>query len=101
MEEIDKVVIAFDVDGTLRRPGGNESRPEAQEWVRTLMLILSNMKNAEIVLWSGGGELYARQIGHELHVDHFVTRYAVKGAIPVDLTIDDEDCRLGRLNLKL
>jgi phosphoserine phosphatase len=101
MEERDKVVIAFDVDGTLCLPAGRTAKPEANEAIRTLMFMLSCLENTRIVVWSGAGELYARQVCNELHVSHFVDGYAAKGTIAADITIDDETCTLGQLNLKL
>lgn len=96
-----KVIIAFDVDGTLR----NNEQEEiiANEDIRTLLKILSKFKNTKIVVWSGSGELYARQVAEKLHIVHFVDAFASKTAhkeINPDIAIDDiQDTAIGKINL--
>lgn len=53
-----QITIAFDCDGTLL----NNTKQDmvANERIRTLLVILSSFKNVRIIVWSGGGELYAR-----------------------------------------
>lgn len=96
-----KVVIAFDVDGTLRN--NEENRIIANEDIRTLVRILDKFKNIEIVVWSGSGELYARQIADKLHISQWVDKFASKlnhEAIKPDIAIDDiQDTAIGKLNL--
>lgn len=108
-----KVVIAFDVDGTLI--SNSENGFVANERIRSLLITLSNFKNTEIVVWSGGGELYARQAGHALGLDKYVDHYydkvhlsassegkrhAFNPPIVPDIAIDDiQDCELGTINL--
>lgn len=119
-----KYLIAFDVDGTLRnnlKPnGGLEDRVVANEDIRTLLIILSKFKNTKIMVWSGGGELYARQICNELGLAKYVDAYADKEyvackvckepsechhhvfgtTIKPDIAIDDiQSCELGLINL--
>lgn len=110
------ITIAFDCDGTLL----NNTKQDmiANERIRTLLIALSTFKNTHIVVWSGGGELYARQVARALNVDHYVDSYASKNpqrAVGVtetasrhvfkpdlipDIAIDDiQDCDLGLLNL--
>lgn len=99
-----KVKIAFDIDGTLRDNTDN-TRDDvvANEDIRTLLRILDKFKNTEIIVWSGSGELYARQVAAEIHVDQWVDRYASKldhEAIQPDIAIDDiQDTAIGRMNL--
>ena len=108
-----KIVIAFDVDGTLR-DNQVEDKVVANERVRTGLIWLSSFKNTKIVVWSGGGELYARQVADTLGISKYVDSYASKnytgkdsnnrhvffpGFTP-DIAIDDiQDCELGLLNL--
>lgn len=107
------VTIAFDVDGTLINNRTN--KPEANERIRSLLVALANFKNTKIVVWSGGGELYARQVGAALNIDQYVDEYYDKNHIkgfsagarhafdpPIipDIAIDDiHDCTLGDINL--
>lgn len=80
---MNKVSIAFDVDGTL--PDNTVSdRPVANERIRTLLVTLSGFKNIRIMIWSGGGELYCRQIAAAFGIEKYVDRYADKQWVTVD-----------------
>ena len=109
-----KIVIAFDVDGTLihnvtqeRAPGivSNDDVPIVH-WINTLQ-VLSTCKNVKIVVWSGGGEAYARMWGNRLGLDKYVWRYAskmhhelIKGMCHHLIAIDDiQSTLLGDINL--
>lgn len=118
-----KVLIAFDIDGTLRNNSDDSSinpmidagkYPVANEEIRSLLIILSKFKNVEIMVWSGGGELYARQICSALGIQKYVDKYAGKWItqedrmgvrqphpnIKPDIAIDDiHECILGDINL--
>lgn len=118
-----KILIAFDIDGTLRDNSKDESAdpmldrgrlPEANEDIRNLLIILSKFKNVEILVWSGGGELYARQVCQALGIMQYVDRFASKWLSPddgmgvhtphpdiqPDIAIDDiHECILGKINL--
>ncbi len=106
-------IIAFDIDGTLRA-NTIEDKVVANERIRTLLITFASMKNTRIVVWSGGGELYARQMGAALCIDKYVDQYAGKvltnddangileshPTIKPDIAIDDiQDCVLGNVNL--
>lgn len=111
-----RIVIAFDCDGTLLDNTTGIMR--ANERIRSLLIILSSFKNVSIVVWSGGGELYARQVCNALAITSYVdnwagknpqrnvgitetaTRHVFKPDIIPDIAIDDiQDCDLGVLNL--
>jgi hydroxymethylpyrimidine pyrophosphatase-like HAD family hydrolase len=112
-----KVTIAIDIDGTLIRNDTNGdmdgSKPIANERIRTLLIILSSFKNTHIIAWSGGGELYVRQVCSSLGLDKYIDEYKSKNLIgnengkhiftpdiTPDIAIDDiQDCNLGTLNL--
>lgn len=101
---MENIKIAFDIDGTLRNnKNGKKGNPQANEDIRTLLRILRKCKNTEIIVWSGSGEVYARQVARELHVDHWVDRYASKTDHPYiqpDIAIDDiQDTAIGKINL--
>lgn len=113
------ITIAFDVDGTLITNTGNISAtrmPIANERVRTLLVALASMKNVRIVVWSGGGELYARQVAGQIGIHKYVDEYRSKNLVAItktmppkhifkpdlvpDIAIDDiQDCELGLVNL--
>lgn len=110
-----KILVAFDVDGTLIQNGAlAEHQIVANERIRTLLIIMSHMKNVKIMVWSGGGELWARQAAATLGIDKYVDRYADKillgkdaaghpmfdPELKPDIAIDDiQDCELGTINL--
>ena len=106
-----KVVICFDVDGTLI--DNTKATPVANERIRALLITLSSFKNTRIVVWSGGGELYARQVAQAIGITRYVDDYASKNhvgtvdgehqfapEIQPDIAIDDiQACQLGTINL--
>ena len=113
-----KITIAFDIDGTLIRNDGpgdmDGGTPIVNERIRTLLITLASFKNIRIVVWSGGGELYARQVCSSLGIEKYVDIYKGKNLIETnkngkhifkpdiipDIAIDDiQDCELGCLNL--
>lgn len=99
-----KIVIAFDIDGTLRTNADiSDDNIVANERIRSLLYILSTFKNVKIIVWSGSGEIYARQVGHLLGIDKYVDKYASKTAheeIKPDIAIDDiQDTAIGVINL--
>lgn len=112
--KMQKVIIAFDVDGTLiknvdatRVPGVpvNGDVPIVH-WINTLQ-VLSTCKNIRIVVWSGGGKQYAETWGRRLGLDKYVWRYAsklehenFKAMCDTLIAIDDiQSTRLGDVNL--
>lgn len=110
------ITIAFDCDGTLLN--NTKQNMVANERIRSLLIALSSFKNTKIAVWSGGGELYARQVAAALGISSYVDEYASKNPqrtvgvtetashhvfkpdIVPDIAIDDiQDCDLGTLNL--
>lgn len=107
------LTIAFDIDGTLRDNSVQDGLV-ANERIRTLLIILAGMKNTRIMVWSGGGEQYARQVASDMAITQYVDVYADKGYggydaaghpifhtdLKPDIAFDDiEECELGALNL--
>jgi hypothetical protein len=67
-----KILIAFDVDKTLRC----DCQPtcaEPHQDIVTLARILGTMKNVRLMVWSGGGKDYATNA---------IARYDIPGAFP-------------------
>jgi len=109
-----QIVIAFDCDGTLVTTFSAKSgKIVANERIRTLLVILASFKNVKIVVWSGGGELWARQVGAAIGIDKYVDLYTDKNHLGIengvhqfdpdlqpDIAIDDiQACELGLMNL--
>lgn len=99
-DEMKKVKIAFDVDGTLRC-NCTDTCQDPNENIVALLKILFTLKNVELYVWSGGGADYARRFKnlYELPVkdSHFISKI---GAPKMDIAIDDiQDTALGNINL--
>lgn len=109
-----KVTVAFDVDGTLISTDSKGGAPIANERIRTLLITLASFKNIRIVVWSGGGELYAKQVCDSLGISRYVNQFASKNHLgkdangkhifnpdlQPDIAIDDiQDCVLGTINM--
>jgi len=75
-----KILIAFDIDGTIRNNKYTE-KIVANERIRTLLITLSSFKNVKIHVWSAGGEDYARQCIRELGLSKYVNSYSDKHMI--------------------
>ena len=73
-----KVTIAFDIDGTLR-DNTFRDRVVANERIRTLLITLSSMRNVQIMVWSGGGSNYARDVAAAMAIEQYVDVYEDKG----------------------
>lgn len=112
--KMQKVIIAFDVDGTLIRNVETERQPgiPSQEDVPIVhqintLQVLSRSKNVRIVVWSGGGKQYAETWGRRLGLDQYVWKYAskleheqIKAQCDFLIAIDDiQSTRLGDVNL--
>lgn len=100
-DKMKQVVIAFDVDGTLAN--NTKKQPQANERIRSLLVALASFKNTYIVVWSGSGQLYAKQMVNELGIAPYVNLVMGKEHwqnLKVDIAIDDiQDTALGELNL--
>ncbi len=103
------ITIAFDVDGTLV-----DSEGEVNWRITDLLRTLSSLKNTKIIVWSGGGEDYAkwtvRRLGLEKYVDTYMSKnhlgkdvdgkHLFDPGFKPDIAIDDiQACELGNLNL--
>lgn len=84
--KMQRIIVAFDVDGTLIRNEVTEDRAHGVphnndvpivHQINTLQ-VLARSKNVRIVVWSGGGKQYAETWGRRLGLDKYVWRYASK-----------------------
>lgn len=102
MSGMKKVVIAFDIDGTLRcncTATCGDKNPDVVQ----LALLLNKMKNTHLIAWSGGGKNYAQAFINR-HSDLqkiFGTRcYGKTDGVVPDIAVDDiQDFELGDINL--
>lgn len=109
------IIVAFDVDGTLiTTESADTKQVVANERIRSLLIALASFKNVRIVVWSGSGELWARQAAAAIGIDKYVNSYASKNHLgkdasgkhifnpdlKPDIAIDDiQACELGTFNL--
>lgn len=114
-----KLLVAFDVDGTLvKNDGQPNGKIIANERVRRMLIDLAHSKNVKIIVWSGGGELWARQAAAEIGVAPYIDLYADKVYVKCtkctepcnhhsfgtnlrpDIAFDDiQECSLGDKNI--
>lgn len=78
-----KLVVAFDVDGTLLDENG-----DPRDEVVGLLVLLAEF--CDIVVWSAGGQQHAEEAGEELGLGDSV-RYAAKNnQLHPDIAFDDQ-----------
>lgn len=99
-DNMKKLRIAFDVDGTLRC-NCTDSCQDPNERIVEGFKFLAHMKNTEMYVWSGGGADYARRFAeaYELPVkpSHCISKF---GAPQMDLCVDDiQETALAHFNL--
>lgn len=99
---METLIVAFDVDGTLiSNEELDKNNIVANERVRDLLIIMAHMKNVRVVVWSGGGELWAKQAVAALNIGKYVDEVRSKdNELKPDIAIDDiQECALGKMNL--
>ena len=89
-------IVAFDLDGTLIYLAGEFADTPRYDVVD--MFHMFESIDCEMVIWSGGGNDYARRWAQKLGLTATIVR---KGQIPVDIAVDDEHVTLGKVNLKV
>ncbi len=104
---MEKVAFAFDVDGTL----ADGDIPYVATHQLLTHLIIQKWKNVDVIVWSGGGASYARQMVVTHFGRAFVEGSKIKFYSKLDykevrkkyakiIAIDDiQDTRLGDVNL--
>lgn len=86
-------IVAFDCDGTLIDYLGN---PRLE--IINLLNAFNQIKDCHVIVWSGGGILYAEGIVNKLKLSNVTVK--AKGQFKVDLAIDDQYVNLGLANLR-
>lgn len=90
------MIIAFDVDGTLI-----DLNDKPRRNILDMLKFLSS--NNKIIVWSGGGKLYAEMIVRRLGLEKYIFSCCSKignDFIP-DIAFDDELVNLGKVNIKV
>ena len=76
-EKMTKYLFCYDIDGTLR-DNTITDRVVANERIRTHLIITSSFKNCKVLVWSGGGAVYAHQMVEALAISKYVSIIAGK-----------------------
>lgn len=80
----DRFIVAVDIDDTLVRLDESVNNNVLE------FIFVMDRLNAFIILWSGGGEDYARHWGRRLGLDPFIDLYSAKTTdLQPHLTVDD------------
>lgn len=104
-DKMQKLVVAFDIDGTLRC-NCTATCQDRNEDVVAFAEILKSWKNFKLIAWSGGGAEYVRSQIRIMKLDHLFSdercyaklNYYIKYG-QVDVAVDDiQDTALGKIN---
>lgn len=91
------VTVAFDVDGTLIQIEGT-FYPDSPRYDVIDMFRMYERIHCDMYIWSGGGIEYATRWAERLGL---IATIIQKGSIVVDIAIDDEFVKLGKVNIKV
>ena len=93
-----RTTICVDVDGTLFRATG-----EVNTDIVNLIKILS--RYCDVFVWSGGGNAYAKQRARDAgvidYIQDAISKLEVDKIGKPDITFDDQDYLLGKVNIKI
>lgn len=96
--ENQRKTICFDVDGTLFKTSGAVN-PDAVELIKILS------RYCDVYVWSGGGSAYAKQRARDAKVEDYIVDAISKLEVDQigrpDVTFDDQDYILSKVNIKL
>lgn len=90
--------IAFDIDNTIIIKN-NEGRDVPNYKVINILVALSSY--AQIILWSGSGEDYARMWADKLGISEIVTVIKKEKRDDIDVAFDDQVVDLAKVNINV
>lgn len=88
--------VAFDVDGTLIHLIGEKADTPRYEIINFYHLL--EKFGCKMYIWSGGGNDYAERWRNKLGLDGTIMQ---KGSFKPDITVDDEEVNLGKINIRV
>ena len=97
-----KLVVAFDVDGTLI--GQTYKDEDTPKYENISLLHWFQSQGHTIIVWSGCGFEYAERWAQKLGLgDIIIAEKSIEEAkrLGVDIAVDDEDVKLGKVNIKV
>ena len=95
-------IIAFDVDGTLTYETENKDRNGTPNYENIEILWWFFARGHEIRIWSAGGVEYAETVARRLGLlGHPRINVVAKGSERVDISFDDQEVDLGKVNIKV
>lgn len=83
-----KIVVAFDIDGTLRC-NCTDTCQDTNENVAKGLEFFNSLKNTRVIIWSGSGKDYAVQWGKKFGISEYRC-FSKLDAPKVDIAIDDQ-----------
>lgn len=96
--ESKRAVVCVDVDGTLFHHSGEVNAD-------MVMLIKILTRYCDVYVWSGGGSAYAKQRARDAKVQDYIVDAIGKLEVDrigrPDITFDDADYLLGKVNIKI
>ncbi|MFA5172605.1 MAG: hypothetical protein WC426_13670 [Sulfuriferula sp.] len=106
-KKMEKVVIAFDIDGTLRCNCTATCQDRNEPYCQLVEIFARHFKNVRVIAWSGGGKPYCETQVRMLGLSEFIpperchaklNYYMKNGQVPI--AVDDiQDTALGIFSL--
>lgn len=91
------ICVSFDVDGTLIHQIGEKEDTPRYEIIALLHFFVNN--GDEVYVWSGSGIDYAMRWCKKLGLNGITI--IEKGSLKPDVVFDDEEVKLGKVNIKV
>ena len=95
MKEQTMVKVAFDVDGTLIHQIGEKEDTPRYDVISIFHLL---ELHCNMFIWSGSGVDYAKRWSEKLGLKAAIVE---KGCFTPDITFDDEEVKLGKVNIRV
>jgi len=92
------IKVAFDVDGTILLDERHMDLFDTPNYPVIQLFKLFESFGCEMYIWSGGGKSYAIRWMQKFGLKATVVD---KGSFVPDIAIDDEDVKLGKVNIKV
>jgi hypothetical protein len=99
-----KLVVAFDVDDTLIVPAvATGFDVDVPSYDTIAVYRWFQAQGHHMIIWSGGGEDYAAMWANKLGLvaDQYLDKHAASRFLTPDLSFDDGDLQLARMNVKV
>jgi hydroxymethylpyrimidine pyrophosphatase-like HAD family hydrolase len=100
-----KLKVAFDIDGTLIHDERNPRICDTPRHEIILIYLMLRDLGCKMYIWSGGGIDYAQRWAEKLGLmgPTLISAATIieKGSMEMDIVFDDEDVKLGKVNIRV